>query len=113
MRATNHLFQKGNHMINKTLKEEIVEIMKGATPPEAKYYGGVVDWEVSFTKKGAEYLASLILLAIQARLPKEEELIRQLLQAERERVIDKIDKVYKKEGGIYHWLDLREKLSRK
>ena len=41
----------------KTIREEIVEIMKGANPPEAKYHGGVVDWEVNFTKKGTQYLS--------------------------------------------------------
>ena len=32
------------------------------------------------------------------------------LGEQREEIIKKIDKVYKKEKGIHHWLDLREKL---
>ena len=40
--------------------------------------------------------------------------IRQLLIQEkakdRQEIIEKIDKIYKKEQGIHNWLDLREKL---
>mgnify|MGYP001573821151 CR=1 FL=1 len=35
-----------------------------------------------------------------------------LLKEERKRVIDTIDKVYKKEHGIHNWLDLRDKLNK-
>ena len=40
--------------------------------------------------------------------------VKELLKSEKEKnrqeIIEKIDKIYKKEQGIHNWLDLREKL---
>ena len=39
-----------------------------------------------------------------------EEICQQEKAKDRQEIIEKIDKIYKKEQGIHNWLDLREKL---
>ena len=39
--------------------------------------------------------------------------ISDLLKSQTQEILEEIDKVYKKEQGIHHWLDLKDKLKEK
>lgn len=62
------------------------------------------NWEIGFDK---EWRAGFIGEKYAEEL---KSFISSLLSSERQRLIAKIDKVYKKEKGIHNWLDLRDKL---
>ena len=58
-----------------TLKEELKFILTPPAPRDAQEHGGVKDWSYYYDKEMVDYLATQILLAIQARLPKEKEVL--------------------------------------
>jgi len=75
--------------MKKEIKEKIIKILKGQDNC----------YEMLGFFKGENKVADQIL-----------ELFKEQRQKIIEEIIEEIDKVYKKEGGIRNWLDLREKL---
>ena len=45
----------------KSLRSKIIEILTPPNPPEAKFHGGVEDWEYKYNKAGMEFIVAQIL----------------------------------------------------
>ena len=61
------------------LKDKIKDILTPPNPPEARFHGGVKDWEYKYNKTGLDYLVNRFI-----------ELFDQILQEEREEIETKL-----------------------
>ena len=58
--------KKSTNPQKEDLKEKIIEILTPPAPPDARFHGGVKDWEYKYNKAGLDYLVSQILSLIEA-----------------------------------------------